>query len=78
MRTPDAERARAYRARKRAAGYRMVKGRWTTEPLVQREPKHPDAPHGLRAYWRGCKCDICRAEWSAYNLARYHARKATR
>lgn len=84
--TTGAERSKAYRQRKLAAGYRLLHGRLTTEPSSRL--KGPP-PHGTRrrysSYTYPCHCAECteavlvyNAAWRAANpdLAREHQRRA--
>lgn len=65
-----AERSKAYRQRKLAAGYRLLHGRLTTEPSTR--VKGPP-PHGTKqrynSYTYKCHCDECTDAVLAYNAA---------
>jgi hypothetical protein len=62
---------RGYRARKRAEGYRIVRGSIVKGPAA---PRRVAAEHGISAYHYGCRCDICRAANTAAQR-RYRARR---
>lgn len=65
-----ADRSRAYRQRKLAAGYRLLHGRLTTEPSTR--IKGPP-PHGTarryNSYTHKCRCTECTDAVLAYNAA---------
>jgi len=73
-RAQRAEYMRRYRDRKRAEGYRIVRGNLVLGPPA---PRRVAAPHGTSAYHYGCRCDECRAA-NAAAQRRYRAKRAGR